>query len=117
MLYKCGAVDEAINIFHQLPEREVVSWMSMITDYGSLGQALEDSKLLGEMQQSNAKPDVVTFLAVFSACSHAGLVDEGCHHFNKIITEHGIFPRIEYYLRLIDLLGRAGRLHEAYGIL
>ena len=96
MLYKCGAVDEAINIFHQLPEREVVSWMSVITDYGSHAQALEDSKLLGEMQQSNAKLDIVTFLAVLSACSHARLVDEGCHHFNKIITEHGICPRIEH---------------------
>ena len=117
MYAKCGAVDEALNIFHQLPERDVVSWTSMITAYGSHGQALEALKLFGEMQQSNAKPDIVTFLAVLSACSHAGLVDEGCHHFNKMITEYGISPRIEHYSCLIDLLGRAGRLHEAYGIL
>ncbi|KAM3740444.1 hypothetical protein ACB098_08G099400 [Castanea mollissima] len=117
MYAKCGAVDEALNIFHQLPERDVVSWTSMITAYGSHGQALEALKLFGEMQQSNAKPDIVTFLAVLSACSHAGLVDEGCHHFNKMTTEYGISPRIEHYSCLIDLLGRAGRLHEAYGIL
>uniref|UniRef100_A0A2N9FNR3 Uncharacterized protein n=1 Tax=Fagus sylvatica TaxID=28930 RepID=A0A2N9FNR3_FAGSY len=117
MYAKCGVVDIALNIFHQLPERDAVSWTSMITAYGSHGQALEALKLFGEMQQSNAKPDIVTFLAVLSACSHAGLVDEGCYYFNKMIAQYGIRPRIEHYSCLIDLLGRAGRLHEAYGIL
>lgn len=117
MYAKCGVVDEALNVFHQLPERDAVSWTSMITAYGSHGQALEALKLFGEMQQSNAEPDKVTFLAVLSACSHAGLVDEGCYYFNQMITQHGIKPRIEHYSCLIDLLGRAGRLREAYGIL
>jgi pentatricopeptide repeat protein len=34
-----------------------------------------------------------------------------------LMTRHGIKPRIEHYSCLIDLLGRAGRLREAYGIL
>ncbi|KAF2291849.1 hypothetical protein GH714_035839 [Hevea brasiliensis] len=77
MYAKCGAVDEAYNVFNKLPERDLVSWTSMITAYGSHGQALEALRLFGEMQQSNAKPDAVTFLEVLSACSHAGLVDKG----------------------------------------
>ncbi|KAJ4724394.1 Pentatricopeptide repeat-containing protein [Melia azedarach] len=117
MYAKCGAVDKALNVFNQLPERDTVSWTSMITAYGSHGQALKALKLFGEMQQSNAKPDSVTFLAVLSACGHAGLVDEGCFYFNQMISEYDIKPRSEHYSCLIDLLGRAGRLHEAYGIL
>ncbi|BBN67944.1 Pentatricopeptide repeat superfamily protein [Prunus dulcis] len=117
MYAKCGAVDEALNVFNRLPDRDLVSWTSMITAYGSHGQALEALKLFGEMQQSNAKPDGVTLLAVLSACSHVGLVDEGCHYFNQMITNYGIKPRIEHYSCLIDLLGRAGRLNEAYEIL
>ncbi|KAF3454304.1 hypothetical protein FNV43_RR04751 [Rhamnella rubrinervis] len=117
MYAKCGAVDEALDLFNRLPERDLVSWTSMISAYGSHGQALEALKLFNEMQQSDAKPDRVTFLAVLSACSHAGLVDEGCYFFNQMTTENGIKPSIEHYSCLVDLLGRAGRLHEAYEIL
>lgn len=117
MYAKCGAMDEALNLFNRLPERDLVSWTSMIAAYGSHGQALEALKLFDGMQQSDAKPDGVTFLAVLSACSHAGLVDRGCYFFNQMITEYKIKPSIEHYSCLVDLLGRAGRLHEAYEIL
>lgn len=117
MYAKCGAVDEALYIFNRLPERDIVSWTSMIAAYGSHGQALDSLKLFHEMQQSHAKPDEVTFLAVLSACSHGGLVDEGCGFFNQMMTEYGIQPSIEHYSCLVDLLARAGRLREAYEIL
>ncbi|KAK9273771.1 hypothetical protein L1049_018581 [Liquidambar formosana] len=117
MYAKCGAVDEALHVFNQLPERDFVSWTSMITAYGSHGHAFEALKLFSDMQQSSAKPDKVTFLAVMSACGHAGLVDEGYYYFNQMTMVYGIKPTVEHYSCLMDLLGRAGRLHEAYEIL
>lgn len=117
MYAKCGAVDEAFKIFCELPQRDLVSWTTMITAYGSHGQALDALKLFSKMQQSSAKPDGVTFLAVLSACSHGGLVDEGCLYFKQMTSEHNIKPQLEHYSCLIDLLGRAGRLHEAYEII
>ncbi|KAF7833436.1 pentatricopeptide repeat-containing protein [Senna tora] len=117
MYAKCGAVDEAFGVFKCLPVRDLVSWTSMITAYGSHGRAFEALGLFSEMQKSNVKPDKVTFLAVLSACSHAGLVDEGFSLFNQMINVYDIKPRVEHYSCVIDLLGRAGRLHEAYEIL
>lgn len=117
MYAKCGAVDEAIEVFHRLPTRDLVSWTSMIIAFGSHGRALEAQKLFCEMQQSGEKPDGVAFLAVLSACSHAGLIDEGCNYFNQMIINNGIKPSVEHYSCLVDLLGRAGRLREAYQIL
>jgi len=117
MYAKCGAVEEAFGVFKCLPERDLVSWTSMITAYGSHGQVYEALELFAEMLQSNVKPDRVTFLAILSACSHAGLVDDGLYHFNQMINVYGIIPRVEHYSCLITLLGRAGRLHEAYEIL
>ncbi|GAB4835271.1 hypothetical protein Ancab_000180 [Ancistrocladus abbreviatus] len=117
MYAKCGALEEALGVFNQLPERDLVSWTSMITAYGSHGQAFESIKLFNSMQQSNVKPDGVTFLALISSCSHAGLVDEGCHFFNQMTTQYRIQPTIELYSCMLDLLGRAGRVHEAYEIL
>ncbi|KAF9605695.1 hypothetical protein IFM89_018038 [Coptis chinensis] len=117
MYAKCGDMVEARRVFDQLPERSFVSWTSMITAYGSHGQALEALELFHKMEQSKAKPDGVTFLAVMSACSHGGLVDQGCHYFNVMTSKYGIKPTLEHYSCLVDLLGRAGRLSEAYGIL
>ncbi|XP_058094610.1 pentatricopeptide repeat-containing protein At5g27110-like [Magnolia sinica] len=117
MYAKCGAVDDACRVFDRLPVRDIVSWTSMITAYGSHGQAFEALELFHKMQQTEVKPDRVTFLAVISACSHAGLVDEGCYYFNEMTEGYGIKPTMEHYSCLIDLLGRAGRLHEAYSIL
>ncbi|KAL5702324.1 choline-phosphate cytidylyltransferase [Ranunculus cassubicifolius] len=117
MYAKCGAVDEARHVFDKLPERDFVSWTSMITAYGSHGQSLEALNLFQMMEHSNAKPDKVTFLAVISACSHAGLVDEGCHYFNVMTEKYGMKATVEHYACLVDLLGRAGRLKEAYELL
>lgn len=117
MYAKCGAVKEAVNVFDQLPRRDLVSWTSMIVAYGSHGQAFEAVKLFDKMLQTNMKPDRVTFLAVISACSHSGLVDQGKGYFSSMVNEYGIRPTTAEYSCLIDLLCRAGRLHEAYDIL
>ncbi|GAB2301031.1 hypothetical protein Dimus_035067 [Dionaea muscipula] len=117
MYAKCGAIEEALSVFKQLPERDLVSWTSMITAYGSHGRPFEALKLFESMQQANIKPDRVTFLVVLSACGHGGLVDEGYHYFYQMQSRYGINPTVEHYSCLLDLLGRAGRLHEAYALL
>ncbi|XP_068640924.1 pentatricopeptide repeat-containing protein At5g27110 [Aristolochia californica] len=114
MYAKCGSVDDAREVFNRLPIRDFVSWTSMITAYGSHGEAKKALELFQEMQNSGAKPDGVTFLAVMTACSHAGLVDEGCSYFNQMINIYGLEPKLEHYSCLVDLLARAGRLNEAY---
>ncbi|KAG8372176.1 hypothetical protein BUALT_Bualt12G0039200 [Buddleja alternifolia] len=117
MYAKCGAVKEAIDVFIHLPTKDLVSWTSMIVAYGSHGRAFEALKVFDEMLQTNIRPDRVTFLAVISACSHAGLVDEGQNYFNLMVNEYKIRPTIAEHSCLMDLLCRAGRLHEAYEIL
>lgn len=117
MYAKCGAVNEAESVFNQLSKRDLVSWTSMIAAYGSHGQASEALKLFDEMLQARITPDRVTFLAVISACSHAGLVDEGQRFFSSMAKDYGIRPTIAEYSCVIDLLGRAGRLREAYEML
>ncbi|XP_039045612.1 putative pentatricopeptide repeat-containing protein At5g37570 [Hibiscus syriacus] len=45
--------------------------------YAQNGQDLEALSLYENLLQKKLKPDDVTFVAVLSACSHAGLVQEG----------------------------------------
>ncbi|KAF3796346.1 Pentatricopeptide repeat-containing protein [Nymphaea thermarum] len=117
MYAKCGAVNDAHNVFDRMSKRDIVSWTTMITAYGSHGNTLEAIYLFQQMEKSETKPDGVAFLALLSACSHGGLVDEGHHYFDQMRVCYGIDPTLEHYSCVIDLLGRAGRVHEAYDIL
>ncbi|KAG9454246.1 hypothetical protein H6P81_007150 [Aristolochia fimbriata] len=87
-----------------------------------LGTALLDIgkdaiTLLSQMKENGIKPDEVTITSVLSACSHAGLVEEGRHIFNQIVEEFSMNPKVEHYACMVDLLGRAGHLDEAYKLL
>ncbi|KAF4362056.1 hypothetical protein F8388_023908 [Cannabis sativa] len=63
------------------------------------------------------KPDNVTFVAILSACSHAGLINEGRSLFSRMSKVYGIEPQMEHYSCMVDLLGRAGLLQEANNII
>ncbi|KAJ4835801.1 hypothetical protein Tsubulata_029235, partial [Turnera subulata] len=50
------------------------------------------------------------FMAVLSACSHAGQVDQGLKYFNCMTDDYNINPNQEKYGCVVDLLGRLGIL-------
>nr|UPT49902.1 pentatricopeptide repeat protein AaPPR1305 [Agave angustifolia] len=56
-------------------------------------------------------------VAVFSACSHSGLVSECQRLFDNMSKSYGIKPKMEHYSCLVDLYARAGLLEEAEEIL
>lgn len=115
MYAKCGGVEEAQMVFDKLQVKDIVSWTSMVVAYGSHGQASKALNLFQDMlKEPSIRPDRIIFLAVLSACNHGGLVEEGCHYFKQMTDAYAIKPALEHYSCLIDLLGRSGRLKEAF---
>eukprot|EP01018_Ginkgo_biloba_P024556 Gb_08560 [translate_table: standard] len=114
MYAKSGILDEARQVFDKMYERNVVSWTTMITGYGKHGHGKDVLQLFEQMQQAGMKPNDVTFLAVLSACSHSGLVDEAWQYFDSMSQNYCITPRAEHYACVVDILGRAGRLDDAH---
>ncbi|KAI3910331.1 hypothetical protein MKW92_033054 [Papaver armeniacum] len=113
MYTKCGSIDGALEVFHGIPVKDVMTWTSMIVGLAMSGQGEKALDFFHEMQKSGVKPDAITFVGVLAACSHAGLVDEGYSHFDSMITVYGIHPSIEHYGCMVDMLGRAGKIAEA----
>ncbi|KAL5708398.1 hypothetical protein ACHQM5_019197 [Ranunculus cassubicifolius] len=115
MYAKCGNLDCSYRIFNEIPEKTPVSWTAMIGGFGLHGKGREAISVFNEMKVKGMKPDAVTFTTILSACSHAGLVDEGRRIFAQIVQECGCrMPTPEHYSCMVDLLGRAGYLDEAY---
>eukprot|EP01018_Ginkgo_biloba_P010984 Gb_29028 [translate_table: standard] len=113
MYCKCGSIDEAYRVFEKMPERDVITWNAMIAGYAQHGCGKEALQIFELMQKVGIKPNHITLVGVLSACSHAGLVDEGRHYFDSMLVEHGITATTEHYTCMVDLLGRAGCLDEA----
>ena len=119
MYGRCGTLNQAREVFERLPKRNIVAWSAMISTYGQHGEGHEAVRLFRHMQQEGIIPCEIAFIAILSACSRTGLIDEGCYFFSSMfmLRHHGINPSEEHYNCMIDLLGRAGRLNESERLL
>ncbi|XP_011620964.2 pentatricopeptide repeat-containing protein At1g71490 [Amborella trichopoda] len=117
MYAKSGRISESHKLFDRMQERDEVTYTVLIAGYGMQGKGNEALKLFNEMLKHKIKPDHITMVSVLSACSHSGLVAQGRWHFERMITDHGIMPRMEHYACMVDLFGRAGLLKEAEEIM
>lgn len=117
MYAKCGSIDAAAKLFHSMPEKNLVSWNSMISGYTSHGHAKKALDLFDQMKHSGLNPDHITFVGVLSACSYAGYVSKGQEHFESMERRYEVEPKREHYACMVDMLSRAGMLNEAYELI
>ncbi|KAJ7981944.1 Pentatricopeptide repeat-containing protein [Quillaja saponaria] len=117
MYSKCGNVGDAYNIFTDINEPNIISYNSIINGFGQNGFSHEALNIYKEMQKEGHLPNHITFLAVLSACTHAGLVEEGWNYFNSMKSLYQIEPGHDHYACMVDLLGRAGLLDEAVDLI
>lgn len=119
MYAKCGSLAGARYCFDRLRggEKGLIAWNSMITAYASHGCGVETVSTFEKMVGSGVQPDSVTFIGLLSGCSHSGLVDVGLKYFDCMGSKYMVQPRVEHYACVVDLLGRAGRLKQAKGVI
>lgn len=113
MYAKCGCVEEARQVFDDMPQRNAISWSAMIAGYAKNGYAEDALALFHQMKEVGIVPNHVTFTGVLSACGHAGLLDEGLQYFDNITKDYQLVPSLEHYACIVDLLGRSGCLDKA----
>ncbi|XP_077227955.1 pentatricopeptide repeat-containing protein At5g15300-like [Tasmannia lanceolata] len=114
MYAKCGSIERAVEVFRGMRERDVSTWNSIICGLAFHGYAKESICLFAEMLRERVRPNEITFVGVLVACSHGGMVYEGREYFDLMRIEYGINPNIKHYGCMVDILGRAGLLSEAF---
>ncbi|KAI3774913.1 hypothetical protein L1987_49476 [Smallanthus sonchifolius] len=111
---KCGCVNDAYKVFDSVNIPNAVSYNSMLNGFAQNGYAKEALDLFIKMEENGVEPNGITFLGVLSACTHVGLVAEGRKYFKSMRSFYKIEPSLDHYACMVDLLGRAGFLDEAY---
>ncbi|GAB4846936.1 Pentatricopeptide repeat-containing protein eli1, chloroplastic [Ancistrocladus abbreviatus] len=114
MYSKCGSLEDARLVFDSINCKDVVAWNSMIVGYAMHGFSQEALQLFNNMCMEGFRPTDITFIGILNACANAGLVSQGREFFHSMKDAYGIEPKVEHYGCMVNLLGRAGHLQEAY---
>ncbi|CAK7349525.1 unnamed protein product [Dovyalis caffra] len=109
---KCGVVDKAMKVFDFMPEKNLVSWNSMICALSVNGFSRESLDLLMDMlEDEGLLPDVVTVVTILPVCAGEAEVDTG-------MGIHGFAVKLglseEVKNALVDMYSKCGYLNEAH---
>ncbi|KAJ0094988.1 hypothetical protein Patl1_16402 [Pistacia atlantica] len=111
---KCGDIKGAKMAFDQsFKSTDVIIYNSLIMAYAQHGLVKEAMEIFDKMKLANLKPSQATFVSVLSACSHKGLVKQGCLLFKSMTLQYGVEPSPDNYGCLVDMLSRNGYLEDA----
>ncbi|KAM7278270.1 hypothetical protein ACFE04_005404 [Oxalis oulophora] len=113
MYSKSGNISYAASIFKSAMNKDSILYNVMIAGYAHHGYELQAIHLFEKMVEKGLKPDLVTFVAILSACRHGGLVELGEKYFKSMIDDYNIVPEIDHYTCMIDLYGKANQLNKA----
>ncbi|OVA10349.1 Pentatricopeptide repeat [Macleaya cordata] len=117
MYAKCGSISMAAQVFYSIEYKDALAWNTIIAGMAMHGHAEEAHQLFKEMPEGGVNPDDITFVAILSAYSHAGMVEEGKRLLACMSRSYGIEPKVEHYGCVIDLLSRAGLFEEAVDLI
>ncbi|KAL6968001.1 hypothetical protein U1Q18_033804 [Sarracenia purpurea var. burkii] len=112
---KCGEMDEARDVFHKMPRKDLVSWTTMMTGFAQSGRANEAIDVYRLMQKEGVEGDRVVILGLIQACANLGDTKMG-------LSVHGYIIRRDLpkdavvKTSLIDMYAKTGHLDLAFRV-
>ncbi|KZV21797.1 pentatricopeptide repeat-containing protein-like [Dorcoceras hygrometricum] len=77
MYSRCNALDRARGVFDEMPNKDIVSWNSLISGYTSNGFFSEALEIYFQLRTGGLVPDYSTFSSVLLSCGGLGQIMEG----------------------------------------
>ena len=108
----CSSVNDARQVFDEMPERNIVSWNALITGYNHNRMFREVMDVFREMQIAGAKPVEVTMVGVLMACAHLGALNQG-RWIDEYMDQNRLRLNVFVGTALIDMYAKCGVVDEA----
>ncbi|XP_049406488.1 pentatricopeptide repeat-containing protein At2g29760, chloroplastic-like [Solanum stenotomum] len=108
---EAGDMSSAETIFRAMPDRDLVSWNTMILGYTQNKMYMKSLELLRDMFRFGLKPDRITLIGLFSVCGYAGVlhIGEAIHSF----MEKQNIKEEEVEVALLDMYSKCGDPEKA----
>ncbi|KAH7283498.1 hypothetical protein KP509_34G009900 [Ceratopteris richardii] len=117
MYAKWGALTRVHHVFHELPNRNLVTWNALIAGYCQQGEGEAALHLFRQMKEEGFAPDSITFLSAVKACSCIEALKRGSEVHTEIVRR-GILENHDVLANaLTDMYARCGAFTMAQDML
>mgnify|MGYP000580168420 CR=1 FL=1 len=113
MYCKCGALLKAQEVFEHLPNRNVVTWNSLISGYVQSGLGCEGLKCFRQMQDARVCPNAVTYICALKACGIVGSLQVGEYIDAEVRKKGLLYKDIVLSNTLMDMYSKCDALEKA----
>ncbi|KAK8968769.1 Pentatricopeptide repeat-containing protein [Platanthera guangdongensis] len=113
MFGKCGLIEKARSVFDHLPNKDVISWSSLISAHASCKQSGEALQAFSEMLCSGVKPNSVTLCTVLPVCAAASKAATFLKEIHGFSVRNGFKDDVWVGSRLIVFYAKALNLRLA----
>ncbi|PIN19204.1 hypothetical protein CDL12_08120 [Handroanthus impetiginosus] len=111
MYFETGRYKDAEKVFHNMPQKDLISWNSMMAGYVLGGKCLDALKVLRELLFMR-RTNFVTFASALSACANADFLSAGIIIHGLVITS-GLHENMVVGNALVTMYGKCGMTQEA----
>jgi pentatricopeptide repeat protein len=112
MYAKCGSMEDALQVFDKMKERNVVSWTAMIAGFAQHGRMEEAFRYFDKMSKLGVEPNRVTFMSILGACASPSALMKG-RHIHNLITKTGYGSDARVRTALLSMYAKCGSLEDA----
>ncbi|KAG1334474.1 pentatricopeptide repeat-containing protein DOT4, chloroplastic-like [Cocos nucifera] len=107
-----GCIEDAEDLFHEMPERDLVSWNSLIAGYRKNDEADKAISLFEEMRSRGVDGDRVTLVSLISACARSKNLEMGDWIHANLRRRANNIP-IPIATALINMYSKCGKIEIA----
>ncbi|MCO5577553.1 hypothetical protein L7F22_031384 [Adiantum nelumboides] len=112
MYSKCQCLDDARGVFWRLPERDIVSWNSLISGFARLENKEEAWQLFEQMWSEGLPPDRFTLVSILDTCiTQAALIKGKLLHSSFLSSSFS--SDVMVGTALVTMYGKCGSLRDS----
>ncbi|CAN6470309.1 unnamed protein product [Victoria cruziana] len=115
MYWKSGDLSTARRLFDQMPQRDSVSWNTMLSGYCAFSQNEEAMKLFDLMQVDGIKPSPMTWNILIAGFNQAGNCDFAMQLMQRM-KSHGCDPDVYTWTAMVSGYSQNNRGNEALNL-
>ncbi|KAL0367175.1 UNVERIFIED_CONTAM: Pentatricopeptide repeat-containing protein, chloroplastic [Sesamum radiatum] len=109
---KCGDYASASKVLQSLPDKDVVSWTTMISGCAHLGHEFEALEYLKEMLGEGVEPNPFTYSSALKACAKLENIKQG-KLIHSSINKKPALSNVFVGSALVHMYSKCGHLSEA----
>nr|GMC56892.1 pentatricopeptide repeat-containing protein At3g14330 [Ipomoea batatas] len=109
MYMECGCFEDVLKVFEKMPERNVVSWNSLISGFVKRDMVFEAFETFRRMQRAEVGYSWVTFTTMLALCADLTSIYSGKEIHAQIVKSSGT-PDVLVLNSVLDMYAKCGEI-------